>query len=229
MCADGLEYNTVARFFIFSRILMVCKNHKCADSHSHAHDDESDPCFQKEVAAAEKARVRYTMLKEQSDKLLSTLNIRTTKLRPRSAVQNTEESEPQDTPDSTEASALETHVCEPSRLGELTKAHPDCTVFVVCHPCDQLTQDTVLSEFEGVISTLSLSSSSSVLFVKFKCPMCVCGKCPSSESRISGPLRSVGMLLRHSSSVVALRKGGLIGMWQGSSSGPLTEFIRKYV
>lgn len=227
---QAMEYDTTASLF-FSEFRMTCRSHRCTDTHFHTHDDEEDdPCFQQEVAAAEKARARYAMLKKQSDRLLMNLNIRTEKLRPRSAVRNTEEEHDHNTDSDSELKpVVGIRECEPNDLTAMSRAHPESTLFVLCRPCDQSIEDTLVAEFESATSSIDVPEYAHVVFVKFKRPMCVCGKCEGTESRIAGPLRSVGMLLRTTSSVVALRKGGLVGMWQGTSSGPLPQFIRKYI
>lgn len=184
----------------------------------------------KEIAAAEKARVRYGKLKEQSDRLLMNLNIRTEKLRPRTAVRNTEEEDDVDhDSDHSQQPPTEIIRCDPSDLTNVARTHPDGTIFVVCRPCDQSEDDNIFTEFQQAASSVALRKDSSHRFVKFKRAMCVCGKCDGPEARLVGPLRSVGMLLRRTSSVVALRKGGLIGMWQDTNSVKLEDFIRKYV
>jgi hypothetical protein len=185
----------------------------------------------KEIAASERARITYTKLKQQSDKLLMNLNIRTERFRPRVAVSNPESSDDESCASPTSDSLAGTVVeeCAPAGIMDVSKSNEGFSLIVMCHPCDTTDKDSKEESFREATGSLATQAQSNTKFIRFKQRLCVCGKCTLPESKAVGPFRSVAMLLRGTSSVVVIRNGGLVGMWQGANSGKLSEFIMKYV
>jgi hypothetical protein len=117
--------------------------------------------------------------------------------------------------------------CSPSEIRVFS--NEGFSLIVMCHPCDTTDKDSKEESFREATGSLATQAQSNTKFIRFKQRLCVCGKCTLPESKAVGPFRSVAMLLRGTSSVVVIRNGGLVGMWQGANSGKLSEFIMKYV
>jgi hypothetical protein len=186
-----------------------------------------------EIAKAEKERIFYQKLKVQSDRLLMNLNIRTNKMRARGAVVERDEQSC--------SSDLEEEVvgrsgnplvkCPPIEFTTLCSVHKDKKVFVLCIPCDFPSdapveiEKTIQDAFESLRES---NRNRGVVFAMFSKKLCICGHCSDADSRPTGTLRSVAMILKNSPSVVLTRNSGLIGIWT-DKDGPLDTFVSKHI
>jgi hypothetical protein len=220
----------------FSR---MASSDKCCSSHHFTNHvecgDDIDPCLAKEISRSERERIQYIRFKEQSDQLLRNLNIRTSRYRIRGSVA------PDDRSDSGEETECTGDNCNhklgivsvnPNEFVKFAARYKNRKMFLMCVPCDydMISNDEALKELESELRNAEKGSRcqhDSVLFCKFQTTVCVCGKCDQIERKLTGPLRSICMLLRSNPSVLLLRNAGLLGLWS-KTDGPVISFISKH-
>jgi hypothetical protein len=208
----------------------------------HRHDSyEIDPCMAQEIAQAEKERILYEKLKTQSDKFLMNLNIRNNRARFRGAVAQVEEDDPcssSEDEESREVSQSSAKLVQilPSQFTTFHVQHKDSKIFLFCVPCDispEFTKEKLDELYKAFVDGFpNPSTGASVVFGRFKSDLCVCGRCSETDSRPSGTLRSVAMILKRSPSVVLTRNGGLVGVWSAPPtdlSVSLHSFVSKHL
>jgi|LauGreDrversion4_2_1035121.scaffolds.fasta_scaffold14309_2 hypothetical protein len=215
-------------------------NGSCCHGHTHE-DHDIDPCMAQEIAQAEKERILYEKLKSQSDRLLMNLNIRTNKLRTRGAVAQTEEDDSYSSCE--EATLHESQLCtrhvvqvHATQFPLLHSEHKDSKIFLFCVPCDIRTdyEKEKVEELQKALCDESAASpvTSNSMFARLATKLCVCGRCPEPDSRPTGTLKSVAMVLRGVPSVVLTRNGGLVGVWScpaEQATTSLHSFISKHL
>ena len=210
-----------------------CHNHPSGSGDGHVHA-EYDPCLAQEIADLERGRVRYERLKEQSDRMLMSLNIRLDKSRLRTAVfqaENNDDGSSSETESSTSPCAQMLFVA-PCGFKKLISDNRDRKVFTLVKPCDVIDDRVgkedhpILTEFANAVRKIRIVELCPVYSV-FNLPVCVCGNCTDERTKVSGSLRSILMLLKKAWSVVVTRNGGMVGMWS-ASDGPLEEFILRH-
>lgn len=211
----------------------------CCAGHTHEPHD-TDPCMAQEIAQAEKDRVLYEKLKSQSDRLLMNLNIRTNKLRVRGAVAQAElddscSSDDEPTLNESQASKRNIIQLQPTQFTSLHSQHRDAKIFLFCVPCDiqtDFSSEKVEDLYKAVREApVSSSSLSKIVFARLSTRLCVCGRCPEADSRPTGTLKSVAMILRGVPSLVLTRNGGLVGVWSSPADqaiSSLHSFISKH-
>ena len=211
---------------------MTQGNHSCChEVHGHVGDgEEYDPCMAKEIAAMERDRVLYGKLKEQSDRMLMSLNIRMDKARPRASVVQAEHSDGDTNSSGDEAISsgkYEIFHLLPSGFQQFISDKRGERVFSLIRPCDFAeARESFIKEFTETVAKLSRSEDG-LVFVVFDLPVCVCGHCDEQGKKLSGSLRSLTMLLGKTPSIVITRNGGMLGMWT-PSDGPLSDFVNRH-
>jgi hypothetical protein len=214
--------------------------HNCGST-GHCHhqpNDEFDPCLAKEIANIERDRVFYEKLKVQSDKFLAGLNIRLDHKRGRAAVCQEDEESCCSAGEETSPSAISSHVTRiaPSEWNKVVSANPGKKAILVAVPCDFVTgsqsvasiSDSLLRDVLAAKPLRSDGSKDLPIFVQLRSPVCVCGKCEDPDTRITGSLKSITLLLRSDPSVIVTKSGGLLGLWT-RKDGDLSAFISRYV
>lgn len=201
--------------------------HHCCGGHS-TQQEEYDPCMAKEVAQMERERLLYEKLKAQSDRLLLNLNIRLDKHRIRSSV----------VPDDSSSCSSDCEIEQlirfisvvPSEFSRLSTQYKGVKILSLVTPCDAVGTDEDKKELQEkfAVSLKAMNSSTTTVAVSFSKRLCVCGKCEDPESKASGALRPLTMILKSSPSVIVTRNGGLLGMWN-PRDGDLHSFIRKSI
>lgn len=209
-----------------TRDIHSCCAHHLADPDRGHHNDEFDPCWAKEIAAIERDRIRYEKLKDQSDRMLMSLNIRLEKSRARLSVSGGDEPDEDSEISSSPCELQQMYHLVPSGFRKFVSDRRGQKVITLISPCDfedHTRSLSLLEEFTDLLSKPRAIEGPTVHSV-FDIPVCVCGVCADKERRLSGSLRSLSMLLRGCPTVVVTRNGGMIGMWT-RSDGPLADFI----
>lgn len=210
-----------------------CHNHPLGSADGHI-DTEYDPCLAQEIADMERGRVRYEKLKEQSDRMLMSLNIRLDKSRLRTEVFQADKSDDGSSSETEESTFPGPQLLffPPCGFQKFISDNRDRKVFTLVKPCDVIDDivgkedHPLLNEFSNAVRKIRIVENCPVYSV-FDLPVCVCGHCTDERRKVSGSLRSILMLLKKAWSLVVTRNGGMVGMW-AASDGPLEEFILRH-
>ena len=177
------------------------------------HEDD-DPCLAKHMAMAEKSRILLDKLKKQSDAIL------TAKRLSRSALF---------TPAEDSSSILE----EESRVVNYIDAVDlsSCVLlrqktFVLLIPCDSCVD---VSEYtEAFVESVQNSSVKDAKFIILNGRICVCGQC---EQKLTGPLRTMAIILSKKPSVVYSSGRGIAGLLaiEGDDFESYTKAISSFI
>lgn len=211
-------------------------------SHAHCNEEDFDPCLAEEIAIAEKNRVLYEKLKLQSDRILHSAGIRINQsYRVRRAVAFTNEeecaqSEGSDSEDGSTGFMVEEIAIE--KLSFYLNINRSIKIFIYTIPCDIALTDKDVCFDEFQLNSKKFNKSNNLKFLNFSKSVCVCNKCPKNQKshfyysisfifRLSGTLGSIAMLLKQSPCVVAIRNGGLCGLWNSNSQQSMHSFIEK--
>lgn len=207
---------------------MTHHHHNCCGDGHAGHEEEYDPCMAQEVAQMERDRIRYEKMKVQSDRLLMTLNIRLDKYRVRGPI--APEEHDSCSSDEGECCDVSLQSVLPCEFSDLSSQHRGIKILTLMYPCDAPPEPDALKAQEEELMTAvkAVAHPAGVVASKFSKPICVCGKCTDPQSRASGSLRSLTMILKSNISLVLTRNGGILGMWT-PRDGDIGTFIKKHV